>query len=134
MSVCYYKMAINNNSFRSKSEYRYVDAKLMVFYININKLLGIVKGILTDFCEAKVIGYNTTTNKYWCKMYDKNYCRLHVELEILKHNDELSFVNIIPLIGSNILIEEFIINFKESIQLYTTSSFIRSCLEGSRGL
>lgn len=134
MSVCYYKMDTNGMSMKSVGGYRYVDAKLMAFYININKLLGIVKGILTDFCEAKVIGYNKKTNKYWCKMYDKNYCRLHVELEILKHNDELSFVNLIPLVGSNILIEEFITNFKESIQLYTTSSFIRSCLEGSRGL
>jgi len=134
MSVCYYKMATNDISIRSMDRYRYVDVKLIKFNININKLLGIVKGILTDFCEAKVIGYNKRTNKYWCKMYDKNYCRLYIELEILKHNDMLSFVNIIPLIGSDILIEEFVMNFKESIQLYRTSSFVRSCLENSQGL
>ena len=134
MSVCYYKMETNGMSMKPVGEYRYIDAKLMAFYININKHLDIVKVILTDFCEAKVIGYNKKTNKHWCKMYDKNYCRLHLELEFLKHNDEVSFVNIIPLIGSNILIEEFITNFKESIQLYATSSFIRSCLECSRGL
>lgn len=134
MSVCYYKMDTNNISIKSVERYRYVDVKLIKFNININKLLSIVKGILTDFCEAKVIGYNEKTNKYWCKMYDKNYCRLYIELEILKHNDDLSFVNLLPLVGSNILIEEFIINFKESIQLYKTSSFIRSYLESSRGL
>lgn len=133
MSVRYYKRG--NISMKSVDTSRYIYTKLMVLLnISINKLLDIVKEILTNFCQAKVVGYNKNTNKYWCKMYDKNCCRLHIELEILKHKDDLSFVNIIPLVGNNILIEEFITNFRESIELYTTSSFIRSCFEGCRSL
>ena len=135
MSVCYYQMNKNNTfSPRSLERYRFIDTKLMTFYINIDKLLDIIKCILSDFCNADVIGYEKRTNKYWCKMYDKNNCTLHIELEILKHNNELSFIKLVPLIGTDKLIEEFVSNFKESIQLYTTSSFIRSCLEGYRGL
>lgn len=133
MSVCYYKRA-NNISMKYVDTSKYIDTKLMILNINIDKLLDIVKEVLTDFCEAKIVGYNKSTNKYWCKMYDKNCCRLHIELEILKHNDDLSFVNIIPLVGSSILIEEFITNFRESIELYTTSLFIRSCFEDYRSL
>jgi len=134
MSVCYYQTSTNNFSQRSLERYRFIDKKLMAFYINIDKLLDIIKCILFDFCNATVIGYEKKTNKYWCKIYENKYCTLHIELEILRHNNELSFVNVIPLIGTDKLIEEFVSNFKESIQLYTTSSFIRSCLEWYRGL
>lgn len=136
MSVCYYQMNknIDFSQRRLERRYRFIDIKLMAFYINSDKLLDIIKGILCDFCNANVIGYDKRTNKYWCKMYEKKYCVLHIELEILRHNNELSFVNVVPLIGTDKLIEEFVSNFKESIQLYTTSSFIRSCLDGYRGL
>ena len=67
-------------------------------------------------------------------MYDTDYCKLHIEIEIFKYNDVKSFVNIIPLTGSDTLINEFVSNFKESLQLYTTSSFIRAYLDGSCGL
>ena len=135
MSVCYYQMKTNNNFSQRKTErYRFIDTKLMAFYINMDKLIDIIKGILSDFCNATVIGYEKITNKYWCKIYENKCCLLHVELEILKHNNELSFIKLVPLIGTDKLIEEFVSNFKESIQLYTTSSFIRSCLDGYRGL
>ena len=72
MSVRYYKRG--NISMKSVDTSRYIYTKLMVLLnISINKLLDIVKEILTNFCEAKVVGYNKNTNKYWCKMYDKNY-------------------------------------------------------------
>lgn len=131
MSVCYYKKNINFDfNQRTLERNTCIDIKLMAFYINIDKLLDVIKCILSDFCNANVIGYNKRTNKHWCKMYDKKYCSLHIELEIVKQNNELSFIKIIPIIGTNKLIEEFIANFKESIQLYNTSSFIRSCLKG----
>ena len=100
----------------------------------MNKLTDIIKGILSDFCNATVIGYDKRLNKYWCKIYEKKYCTLHVELEILNKDNEISFVKFIPIIGTDTLIENFVSNFTESIQLYTTSSFIRSCLEGNPGL
>jgi hypothetical protein len=131
MSVCYYQMSVNNIS---EEKFRYIDVKLITFYINIDKLLNIIKGILSDFCKTNVIGYNKETNKYWCKTYDKKYCALHVELEIFKKCNSTSYVKFIPLIGTDYLIKNFVSNFTEAIQLYTTSPFIKSCLEGNSRL
>ena len=135
MSVCYYKR-LTDHSIRSIDNFRYIDLKLMRFNVNINvnKLSNIVYKILSDYCKEKVIGYDKKTNIYWYKMYDTDYCKLHLEIEIFKYNDVKSFVNIIPLTGSDALINEFVSNFKESLQLYTTSSFIRAYFDGSCGL
>ena len=134
MSVCYYESNTAILSKRVGEKYRFIDIKVIAFYINSNKLVDIIKGILSDFCDATVIGYEKRTNKYWCKKYNNNYCTLHIELEIFNKNNIISLVKFIPLIGTDILIETFMSNFIESIQLYTTSSFIRSCLEGNPGL
>lgn len=135
MSVCYYQLDKNDNlSPRKMESYRFIDVKIMAFYINNKKITDIIKSILSDFCNATVIGYEKRTNKYWCKIYEKKFCTLHIELEILSKSSKITFVKFIPLIGTDILIENFMSNFQESIQLYTTSSFIRSCLEGNDGL
>jgi len=129
MSVHCYKMNSNNSfSQRLIDRSNFIDVKSMLFYININNLTEIIKGILSDFCNADVIGYDKKTNKYWFKTYDKKFCSLHIELEIINNKNETSTVKITPLIGTNILIENFASNFRESIELYTTSSFIRACL------
>lgn len=130
MSVCYYEVR-QNNKFpqRTMERYRSIDVKIMAFCININKFTDIIKSILSDFCNATVIGYDKRLNKYWCKIYEKKYCTLHIELEILNKDNEITFVKLVPLIGTDILIENFVSNFKESIELYNTSSFIKSCLE-----
>lgn len=135
MSVCYYQVGNNNNfSPRNLERFSFIDVKIMAFYININKLTDIMKGILSDFCNATVIGYEKRTNKFWCKIYDKKYCSLHIELEILNKCSEVTYVKFIPVIGTDSLVENFVSNFKESIQLYTTSSFIRGLLERNIGL
>lgn len=130
MSACYYEIAKQNNLARRNVEgYKLIDIRMMPFSINYNKLNNIIKNILTEFCDAKVIGYEKMTNKYWCKMYEDNFCSQHIELEILRHTNEITFVKLVPLIGTDSLIENFVLNFKESIQLYTTSSFIRGILD-----
>ena len=64
-------------------------------------------------------------------MYDNNkYCTLHIELEIFNKDNIISVVKIIPLIGTDILIDNFVSNFTESIEVYTSSS----CLEENIGL
>ena len=134
MSVCYYESNTAILSKRVGEKYRFIDIKMMSFYINSNKLSDIIKGILSDFCDATVIGYEKRTNKYWCKNYDNKFCILHIEIEIIKKDNLITIVKFIPLVGTDILIDNFLSNFRESIQLYTTSSFIRSCLEGIPGL
>jgi hypothetical protein len=89
----------------------------------------IIINILSDFCSASVIGYNRNDNRFWCKMYNKNICVLHIEIEIIEKLDK-SDIKILPIIGTNILVENFVSNLRESIELYTSSSFIRASLEG----
>ena len=128
MSIYCYKMKSNDSfSQRSIERTQLIDIKLL-FCINIDNLTEIIKGVLSDFCNADVIGYDKKMNKYWCKTYDKKFCSLHIELEIIKNKNDTSTVKIIPLIGTDILLENFASNFRESIELYTTSSFIRECL------
>jgi hypothetical protein len=107
------------------------EANIYKFNINENDLLKILKNILTDFCDANIIGYNKKTNKHWCKMYNNNNnnCEMYIELEIMFESSNTTMVRFITLIGSNSLIERFVLNFKESIELYLSSTFIKSCLE-----
>jgi hypothetical protein len=131
MSVCYFE-ANKNNLFNRRNQidnYKFTNIKINTFQINSNNLNNIMKNILLDFCNADVLGFDTRTNKYWCKILENKCCMLNVELEILYKDPEHSLVRFIPLIGSEFLVENFISNFKESIQLYTTSSFIKACLD-----
>lgn len=135
MSVCYYES--NKNDFFTKrkvNKYKFVNVKMISVYINSYKLEVIMNGILTDFCNADVIGYEKETNKYWCKLFENKCCILHIELEIFEKDTNASFVRFVPLVGNEVLVENFVYNFKESIQLYTTSSFIRTCLDRHIGL
>ena len=127
----YFNYSNNPNKIYKKifKKYNLINIKVLELNINFTKLLNIINGILTDFCEATVIGYEKITNKYWCKIYNEKICSLHIELEIMYKDNNYSFVKIVPQIGTYTLIENFVSNFKESIELYRTSSFIRACLE-----
>ena len=131
MSISFYQTTPKLFSKIIEEKYRIIDIKMISFYINHNKLSDIIKGILSEFCNAAVIGFDKRMNKYWCKMYDNNkYCTLHIELEIFNKDNIISVVKIIPLIGTDILIDNFVSNFTESIEVYTSSS----CLEVNIGL
>ena len=131
MSISFYQTTPKLFSKIIEEKYRIIDIKMISFYINHNKLSDIIKGILSEFCNAAVIGFDKRMNKYWCKMYDNNkYCTLNIELEIFNKDNIISVVKIIPLIGTDILIDNFVSNFTESIEVYTSSS----CLEENIGL
>jgi len=85
--------------------------------------------ILSDFCNATVIGYNQQSGKFWCKIYDHTYCSLHVELSLIPHAQEITLVNIEVFEGSASSADNFAIDLAESIHLYTTSPFIRGILD-----
>jgi len=129
-----YKNDKNSISKRRIEKFRCANIKLIEFNINIIKLTKIMNSILTDFCEATVIGYEKRKNKYWCKNYHDKECSLHIELEIINESIEYSTIKFIPVIGRENIIEKFVSNFVESIELYGTSSFIRACLEKNWGL
>jgi hypothetical protein len=124
----------NKMSKRKLKKFKCIDIKIFEFNINMMKLTKIMNNILTDFCEASVIGYEKKTNKFWCKKYDDKNCSLHMELEISYQELDITIVKFIPVIGRENQIENFVSNFTESIELYRSSPFIRSCLEGTVGL
>jgi len=132
MSLCCHQINRDIN-FTPRSLER-ISKKDILIKINKIDVDAIIQNILSDFCNVNVIGYEKSTNRYWCKMYEDKFCQLHIEIEIINKGFEQSQVKISPLYGTSKSIEEFVSNFKESIELYTTSSFIRSCLEGYRGL
>ena len=90
----------------------------------------IIIHILSDFCSVSVIGYNRDTNKFWCKKYNKNVCVMHIEIEISNKLCK-TYIKVFPKIGTNILVDNFVSNLRESIEFYNTSSFIRASLEGT---
>lgn len=130
MSICFYQKENSQIiSPRNVERYRFINIKTLYFYINKEKLTYIMDKILSEFCDITVIGYKRLHDTYWCKSYDSKFCQLHIEVEIINKDLDFCEVKIIPLIGTDKLIDNFISNFKESIELYTTSSFIRGYLE-----
>jgi hypothetical protein len=125
---------INRDISFSPRSLEIISKKDILIKINNIDIDAIIKNILSDFCNANVIGYEKSTNIYWCKMYEDKFCQLHIEIEIINTGFEQTQLKICPLYGTSKSIENFVSNFKESIQLYNTSSFIRKCLEGYRGL
>jgi hypothetical protein len=132
MSVCYYEVNNNNFFMRRKipvDNYKFNNIKMITVHLNSDKLINIIKPILSDFCNADVIGFDKRTNKYWCKIFENNCCILNMELEMIYKDKDNSFVRFVLLVGIEVLMNSFISNFKECIQLYKTSSFIRACLD-----
>ena len=127
MSICCHQ--INRDITFSPRTLERISSKDILIKINKINVDAIIKNILSDFCNANVIGYEKSTNRYWCKMYEENFCQLHIEVEIINKSFEQTQVKICPLYGTSKSIENFVSDFKESIELYRTSSFIRACWE-----
>lgn len=58
-----------------------------------------------------VFGYSKKTNTYWCKKLNNNECMLHIELNITYTKNNQTLLTITPIIGANIYINNFIIQF-----------------------
>lgn len=131
MSVCFYPIH-NDKPFsqRNVERFRYINTIKLPIFINKLNIESKIKYILSDFCDASIIGYDRCTDKYWCKIYEGKFCQLHIEVEIFNKGFEISEALIIPLYGTTKSIQNFVSNFKESIELYQSSSFIRGYLDG----
>lgn len=101
----------------------------MLFNISKPIMEDILRNIFAEFCCVSMIGYESNTGKYWCKTFDNNTksCSLYIELEILEKNDGRIVVRLYPISGTRVLVDNFASDFKESVDLYTTSPFFRGC-------
>lgn len=93
--------------------------------LKINKhkyeLNQIMQFILIDLCNADILGYNKSSDHYWCKKYDTLSCILHIELHI---NVE-GLLSISPKIYSQSELNAFLYDLSESIDMCQTSNFIK---------
>lgn len=132
-SLCFYKI-INGKKhiFRKKMvNFQIVENTTIVYYLNKLKIDEIMQQILIDYCNATVLGYDKSEDKYWCKICNKSVCELYVKIKVTNTGNNLSEVEIIPLVGTNITIKNFIRDFDECIKLYQHSNFIKSMLDKS---
>lgn len=125
MLACFYPYE-NKNILPIKNNYRFIEIIKLIYFINKYKIDYIIKHILTEFCNVSILGYETFTDKYCCKICNRSNCvLLHIELEIIYKNDNISEILIVPLIGNDIKIKNFVKKLNEAMQLYNTSSFVK---------
>ncbi len=126
MLACYYQIdTINHNQTR----YRYIDVRTMLVPIDNKKIRAILPAILSEICGATAVGYNKTTDSYWCKITHYNICLLHAELQLVQSSNKNTQIIISLYIGGDQTLANFVSNFAESIELYTSSSFFRTHLD-----
>lgn len=129
MSVCLYQ---SSNKFkpskRSPERFRIINNISLTYYLDKSEFDKIMQHIFIDFCDITVLGYDKYNDKYWCKKYNNSRCILHLEIKVISKGYEYSDIKIMPLIGEEDVINLFVMDFNESVQMYKTSNFIRSVL------
>lgn len=129
MSACFYPIKRFQDSKSIKIErFRFVKDVLIKNLLSKTDVDNILKKILLEF-NFTVIGYESFEDKYWCKKLGKSKCDLHFEIQVIHIDYEKSVIKIIPLVGTNNEIQKFVNEFKDYLQLYQTSSFMKHYLE-----
>ena len=129
MTACFYPIRIDSRSTKKDDKYRFIDYINLIYYINKTRLDDIIRYILSDYCGISVIGYYKSSDVYWCKKNSKYSCNLHVEIKIIRKGDNYSQIKISALVGNDLEILSFIKKLHESLQLYETTNFIKTCLD-----
>lgn len=111
-----------------KERIRVVQPLDWVCPLELDELRKRVRTILTHFCNTAVVGYDRTRCVFWCKKYVRNVCQFHLELSLTSDINGQTRVHVVPVFCYNDDLEKFACDFRESIQLYLQSNFIRSIL------
>jgi len=129
MSILLYP--INNKHLfpiTGKDLFQPLDKINLTYYLHKSVLDKIIHNVCIDFCNMTVFGYDKYNDKYWCKKFKNSRCILNLEIKILSRRCNETYINIEPKIGNKHYINLFVGEFNESIQMYTTSKFIRNIL------
>ena len=128
MSVCFYPTPrLDTSSPRKIERYRFLDEINLIYKIDKSVIDDVLKHILMNNCSVSVVGYNTITNKYWCKIYGKSNCNLHLEIYVKGLYFDASEIIITPLTGETKFIRNFIENMDKGLQMFQTATYIKSC-------
>jgi hypothetical protein len=114
MTACFYPPCLLS---KSLERFRFLDTIIVKYELNNKKLDDILTTILMNYCKMNIMGYNTDTQKYWCKQNKDTHCDLYIELQIhhYKGND---FIRLNPLIGCDLHIKKIVNQLKHAIELY----------------
>lgn len=127
--MCFRPVNIKN-IYDKKNEFRFIQIEYIFCNIEKFKLHNLMRYMLLDFCEISIVGYKSNEDIFWCKKYNKTDCKMHVEIEII-NKGYFTEIKIIPIFGKKVIIDDFIENFKECLNLYKNSSFIKFTLESN---
>lgn len=130
MATQLYPIKTSTRFEKNKSnKYFYMENITLRYFINKEKLDLIMCNILIDFCGASVIGYDRSYDKYFCKICKNNNCELHIEIKLYNEEDNITQISVIPIIGNKYNIKKIVSELDEALDLYKSSTFIKSCLE-----
>ena len=126
MAVCFNPIKISqNNSQRVTEKFRFIEHINLICCIETSKLYEIIRKMLSEKCDMSVFGYERRKERFWFKnIQNKNYCNLHIEIELIKINYCYSRIKIIPLVGMDRYIKEFILYIDKCLLLYQNYSNI----------
>lgn len=130
MAVCFYPIKITDiNSSKKNNKFRFISHTILLYYINTEALIEILRYILTGYCDVSILGYEKKYQKYWFKKYTKTDCELHIEIEIVYKDYNLSQIKIAPLIGDSININSFILHLNSILHAYQNTNLIKKCFD-----
>jgi hypothetical protein len=128
MTACFNPINLKN-SIRKNVSYRYIPNISIVCNINKNKIYDIIKFTFLDISELTVFGYNNYSEEFWGKKIIKNSYLLHFTIKIQSYGYEESALIISPLVGDDNEINMIVKSIHEMVELYQSSSFVKSCID-----
>ena len=124
MSVCFYPTPRSDiYSPRKIERYRFINEINLTYKIDKNVINDALQYILMNNCNVSVVGFNTNTNKYWCKIYGKSTCKLYLEIYVKGLYFDACELHITPLTGETNFIKKFIEDMDKGLQLFQTPSY-----------
>lgn len=136
MLACYSPRPVNENNIGKLLNKQKLQKCRFMHTINLkyredkDTIDSILKYILANFCQLSVLGFDKSTGKHWCKKFKKITCEMYLEIEVIDLGYDLTEVRIVPIITDIQNVKKFVYDLNEGINLYKTSSFIKSCLQG----
>lgn len=130
MSACFYPINFEDKSYLKKiNKFRFMNYISLLYNIDSEKIIEIIRHILSKYCDISVIGYDKKYQKIWCKKYNKSICDLHIEIEIIYKDYELSQIKIIPLIGNDLNIKRFVSIISQFLKIYQKHNLLKNYFE-----
>ena len=117
MTVCYIP-GINKKSFRENFRFMYVSPIVLTIGVNLINLSEIILKIFDEDCELNVFGFNKNSNEIWGKKIIKSESLLHSSLSISKREYSISYIKIIPIVGSKKDIKRFTLKIIDKLKFY----------------